>query len=370
MTAHIVVLGAGYAGHIAASRLAARTDAAVTLVNANDHFVERVRLHQLAAGQTLPRRPLAATVAGTGIDLIVDRATEIDADAGLVRLAGRAQPLTYDTLVYALGSSQDVDAVPGVAGHAYNVGDYQAAQRLSARLAHARTVAVVGAGLTGIETAAEIAETRPEMSVTLVTSGDAAAGLSERGREHVLRAFERLGVGIRDNVRVAAVRVGGLRFADGDGLDADTVVWTTGFAVPALAAEAGLAVDGDGRVLVDDTMRSVSHPDVYAVGDAAAGYLPGGQPLRMACATAAPMAQHMAGALSARLTGAALPTWKFSYRIQCVSLGRRDGLVELVTPDDRPTGRVLTGRLGAMVKETIARGAYLLVRYQSLPVGG
>ena len=61
---HVVVLGAGYAGLMAAMRLAKKTrpDVAITLVNAGDAFYERVRNHQLAAGESVGRHPLAALV--------------------------------------------------------------------------------------------------------------------------------------------------------------------------------------------------------------------------------------------------------------------------------------------------------------------
>ncbi len=58
-------------------------------------------------------------------------------------------------------------------------------------------------------------------------------------------------------------------------------MWTTGFQAPELAREAGLATDEGGRMLVDATLRSISHPEVYAVGDAAAGVSVGGAPSRM-----------------------------------------------------------------------------------------
>ncbi|TMC62389.1 MAG: oxidoreductase, partial [Chloroflexi bacterium] len=67
-TTHIVILGAGYAGLMAAMRLATKTDSrtvAITLVNASETFNERVRNHQLISGQRLPERPLAQMLSKT-----------------------------------------------------------------------------------------------------------------------------------------------------------------------------------------------------------------------------------------------------------------------------------------------------------------
>ena len=134
----------------------------------------------------------------------------------------------------------------------------------------ASTVAVVGGGLTGIETATELAETYPDRTVRLVTSGTLGVALSERGRQHLHQTFDRLGIQVREHAKVAKVAADGLLLEGGEHIDADVVAWTTGFRVPPLAREAGLAVGDNGRMLVDGTMRSVSHPEVYGIGDAAA----------------------------------------------------------------------------------------------------
>lgn len=133
-------------------------------------------------------------------------------------------------------------------------------------------------------------------------------------------------------------------------------VWTAGFAVHPIAAATTLEVSDAGRIVVDATMRSLSHPDVYAVGDAALAEGAGGKPLRMACATASPMAWQAADALAARLTGRKVPETTIGYVTQCVSLGRRDGILQKVTPEDEATSTVLTGRAGCPRQGTHLRG--------------
>ena len=77
----------------------------------------------------------------------------------------------------------------------------------------------------------------------------------------------RFGVGLRERTRVGEVDRGTLKSADGEEIPASVVVWATGFAVPDLALRSGLATDGRDRVLVDASLRSVSHPNVFAAGD-------------------------------------------------------------------------------------------------------
>jgi NADH dehydrogenase len=360
---HIVVLGGGYTGLLAAQLTAKRTNARVTLINAGDRFVERVRLHQLASGQSLRDLPLTELLDGSGVELIVGTVTGIDTEQRLVHL--NREPVSYDVLFYALGSQADLDTVPGAAGHAYSVASAAQAERLRDRLARGGVVAVVGGGLTGIETATELAESCPQVKVRLVT-GMFGGGLSERGRRYLRRTFERLGIELIEGVRVAEVRADGLLLADGAHLAADTVVWSTGFRVPPVARAAGLAVDADGRVIVDATLRSVSHPDVYGVGDAAVARLSDGQELRMACATGLPVAAQAVGALVDRMGGRTPKPLRYRYFNQCVSVGRRDALIQFVRADDSPVEAVLTGRIGAWYKEGIVRGTIMLQRHLAL----
>jgi NADH dehydrogenase FAD-containing subunit len=368
MAEHIVVVGAGYAG-LAAAKLAAKwTDSRVTLVNARDRFVERVRLHQFATGQRMRDVPLADVLKGTGVELVVDRVTDIDPDTRKVQLTNGT--LAYDRLIYALGSHADLTGVPGAAEHAHAVSTREDAEKLAVALKTARTVAVMGGGLTGIEAASELAESRPDLDVLLVTAGGFGEALSDKGRRHLREVFDRLGVRVRDHAHVTEVRADGLVLDTGELVAADAVVWTAGFAVPDLAARAGFAVDGRGRMLVDQTLTSISHPDVQGIGDAAAMKRHDGLELRMACATGLPTSQQAVRALAKRLDGGQpADRLDFRYRIRCISLGRRDGLIQFVDADDRPRERVLTGRAAAITKELVVRSALMFQRHPTMPAG-
>ncbi|MER6142164.1 FAD-dependent oxidoreductase [Streptomyces sparsogenes] len=366
MKHRIVVLGAGYAGAVTAGRLAKRLhrdDVEITLVNADPDFVERVRMHQLASGQDLPRRPLREVFAGTGVRVRVARVMAVDVDRKTVELVdeqGAGTPahdtLAYDTLVYALGSTVADNGVPGVAEHAYDVAGKQSALRLRARLAEVApggTVLVVGGGLTAIEAAAEIAEAHPDLRVSIAARGGVGDWLSDKARRHLHGAFDRLGITVHERADITRVEADGVVVGAAGEIPAQVTVWTAGFTAHPLAAATTLEVSDTGRIVVDETMRSVSHPDVYAVGDAAFAQGAGDKPLRMGCATANPMAWLAADALAARLTGRKIPRTTIGYAAQCISLGRRDAIVQRVTSDDRPTSTVLTGRTAARVKEFI-----------------
>ncbi|MGW7275652.1 NAD(P)/FAD-dependent oxidoreductase [Streptomyces sp. NPDC054864] len=364
----IVVIGAGYTGAIAAGRLAKRLrreDVAITLVNPEPDFVERIRMHQLTAGQDLTPRPFSEMFADTGVELKLAKATAVDVDRKTVSVAPvngtqAAEELPYDTLVYALGSGWNAQGVPGTAEHAHEIASRPGALRLRERLAGlgaGETVVVVGGGLTGLEAATEIAEARPDLDVTLAARGGLGDWLSPKGRGHVRQVFAGLGITAHEQTAVTGVRADHVTTADGTAIPAAVTLWTTGFAVHPIAEATGLEVTDTGQIVVDRTMRSVSHPDVYAVGDAAMAMGPGDKPLRMSCATGTPMAWQAADAIAARLTGGKIPKTPMRYFNQCISLGRKNGLIQYVTADDRSVKAALTGRFAAVYKELVCKGA-------------
>ncbi|NYD35229.1 NAD(P)/FAD-dependent oxidoreductase [Actinomycetospora corticicola] len=358
----MVVLGGGYAGQLAAQALAARTDATVTLVNDGDRFVQRVRLHEASVGGAAAAPRFTDLLAGTGVRFVDDRAEGLDPVGHRVELRDGGT-LPYDLLVYALGSHADPLALPGPV---QDVSTAAGAARLHDRLADGpRRVAVVGSGLTGLELATELGEHGHR--VTLVGAGALEDDLSARGARHVRRVCARLGVTVREHARAVAADEDGLVLADGSRVTADVVVGTVGFAVPNLARRSGLAVDDAGRVLVGPDLRSTSHADVLAIGDAAAATRADGRLLRMACATGLPQAQQAARTVAALLAGTTPEPLRFRYAVRCVSLGRRDGLIQLVHADDSPREAVLTGRLAAAVKEAVVVNALRVQRHPWIP---
>ncbi|MFI5549103.1 NAD(P)/FAD-dependent oxidoreductase [Streptomyces sp. NPDC051738] len=366
MQHRIVVLGAGYTGAIAAGRLAKRlhrADVGITLVNAEPDFVERVRMHQLAVGQDLKPRPFSEMFAGTGVELRLAKVTGVDVDGRTVAVtdaSGTEELVPYDTLVYALGSGWNDHGVPGTAEHAHEIASRPGALRLRERLARldaGQPVVVVGGGLTGVEAATEIAEARPDLDVALAARGALGDWLSPKGTRHLRKVFGRLGITVHEHAAVTAVAADHVTTADGGTIPAAVTVWTTGFAVHPIARATTLEATDTGQIVVDGTMRSVSHPDVYAIGDAALAMGPGDKPLRMSCASGTPTAWQAADAIAARLTGGKLPNAPLRYFNQCISLGRKEGLIQYVTADDRAVRAALTGRLAAAYKELVCKGA-------------
>ncbi|MGH3584502.1 MAG: FAD-dependent oxidoreductase, partial [Mycobacterium sp.] len=218
-------------------------------------------------------------------------------------------------------------------------------------------VLVVGGNLTAIEAATEIAESRPGLRVSLATSGELAGWLGAKARRHLLRAFDLFGITVHEDTTIERVEEAAAVAADGTAFASDATVWAAGFAVPPIAAASGLEVVPNGQITVDRQMRSVSHPDVYVAGDSAFVIGENGRPLPMSCASAGSTGMQATAAIVGDRTGRKISTTSLSYVGNHISLGRNDGIFQLVDGDARSKSWALTGRTAARVKSAILQTA-------------
>ncbi|MDW5327174.1 NAD(P)/FAD-dependent oxidoreductase [Plantactinospora sp. KLBMP9567] len=349
----VVVVGGGYAGVMAANRLMQRDDVAVTLINPRRTFVERIRLHQVVGGSddaVVDYREVLAE----GIRLVVDTVTRIDATKHSVTLAAGGT-VGYDYLIYAVGSGSAVPGVPGAAEFAYPIATLDDAQRLRPVVDTAPTTApmtVVGAGPTGIETAAELAEAG--RTVTLVCGRVLGPYLHARGRRSVARRLAKLGVTVLDgpDTKVTAVTRDAVRLVGGREVPSTVTIWTAGFGVPDLAGRSGLSTDALGRMLTDETLTSVDDARIVAAGDSAA---PSDLPFRMSCQAATRIGAHAADTVLARIAGEHPAPINLGFFGQCISLGRRAGIFQFASKDDTANGLYIGGGPGAKLKEFVCQ---------------
>jgi len=368
----IVVVGGGYAGLFAAHRArraaagAHRADVRIIVVDTEDAWQERTRWHQVAAGETIRSRSRRRIFRGTGVETVTGTVADIDLDSRAVHFTADQQaPLSFDRLVYAAGSRSTTRAVPGAFDNAHTLDSAAASRRLALAIDQqpGSRILIVGGGLTGIQTAAQIAQRYPAARVTLLSSGAVGHELPPQARQTVCQALGQLGVQIvTQEHRVQAVEPGGVRWPGGQ-RDADLVVWTAGFAPSGLAAQAGLQVTRTGQVVVDDALRSVSHPFVLAAGDGAA--VPRAASPYGAYAAAATGATAGANA-GLDLTGRAVKPLNMGYSFLAASLGRHNAVFQLLNADGTVRPRMLTGRPASAVKEFAERYVTFAIQAERL----
>src|SRR5947209_10853556 len=363
----ILVIGAGYAGLLFTMRLSGKVashNVHLSLVNESDTFTERPRLHQFATNQVIQWRSLPQMLRQTHVQFIQGRVTSIDPAHHEIVVMDQQQThhVGYDYLVYALGSVTDRQAVPGVAEYAYTLaasGPLSAAalrETLPSVEAKHGHVVVCGGGATGIETAAEVATAYPHLKVHLVTQGPLGLFLGKAVASSIRRSLTRVGVEIIDQTTVAAVRAHSVIIDQASEIPCDLCVWTGGFVAPSLAREAGLAVNERNQIVVDPFLRSISHPEIYAIGDAAHPRENPGVPMvRMSAVTATIMGAHGADCLSATLRGKTPRSLSFAYLGQGIALGRHNAIGFNNYPDDQPNPPYFTGWLGYLIREGFVR---------------
>ena len=356
----VVILGAGYAGLIAALRLGRQKwGLRVALVNPRAQFLERVRLQESMVAPVTPRIPsISAFFAGTTIEFICGSVTSLNAEQRRIRIATDAQEreIAFDQSIYALGSHVDVDNVPGVAEHAYRLdpGDGpRSAAALRSRLHQSADrplrVIAVGGGPTAVEAAGEIKTTWPGAQVTMVSErcGDFAGVRVEKA---VRAELGRLGVILIDGEIVSEVRPSEVITQTGRSIACDICVWSGGMRSSPIARIAGLATDLQGRIWVDPNLRSISHAHILAVGDSAHPIAPTGAPYRKSALAAGASGAHAARVIVAQRAKRELQPFSFSTLAQAAAIGRL-GVIYLLDRNDRQIGYIVKGRTARKLRD-------------------
>jgi NADH:ubiquinone reductase (H+-translocating) len=321
-----VIIGGGFGGLSAARRLR-REPVQVTLIDRKNHHVFQPLLYQVATA-TLSPGDIAAPIRWIlrrvrNVRVLMAEAQRIDVDARRLELADGGS-LQYDYLIVASGSRHAYfghgeweQYAPGLktledAIHIRRriLVAFERAERETdpARQRALLTFALVGGGPTGVElagTLAEIAKQTLRDEFRSIDTSRTRIVLIEAGksilqtfpdslRAAARRSLERLGVEVREGVAVTTVDAQGVTMANGERLDAGTVVWAAGVAASPLVASLGVARDRAGRALVEPDLSILGHPEVFVVGDAAAFLHQGGTPLPGVAQTAMQGAAHAA----------------------------------------------------------------------------
>ncbi len=368
---HIVVVGGGAAGLELVTKLgdsAGRQGRArVTLVERGRTHLWKPLLHAVAAGsidRTQHELNYLAQAHWHHFTYRYGELAGLDRAAKEIRLAattdedGRqitpASTLAYDTLVIAVGSVTNDFGTPGAAQFAIPLETPDQASRFNRRLVNACLranaqaepvrpgqlhVAVIGAGATGTELAAELHRTvravvaygldriDPERDVHIVLIEATARilpALPERISEATAKLLGDLGVAIRTGARVAEVRRDGVMLADGGFVPAELVVWAAGVKGPDfLRSLDGLEVTRNNQLVVRPTLQTTLDPDIFAIGDCAACPRPGSEfPVPPRAQAAHQQASHLLRQLQRNLGAAGAEPFTYRDFGSLVSLGK------------------------------------------------
>lgn len=359
MSHRIVIVGGGAGGLELATRLGRKLGksgaARIILVDANLTHIWKPLLHEVAAGSLNSSEDELNYVAQakwnhfefqlgrmSGLaraSKSITLAPTLD-DDGQVLMPERR--ISYDSLVIAVGSTTNDFGTAGAAEHCIFLDTRAQAERFHRRMlshylrAHANEsedgskidIAIVGAGATGVELAAELHHAakqlaayglnriRPEdMRITLIEAGPRVLpALPERIARPVHQTLEKLGVTVLTGAAVSEVTAEGLKTSDGNFIPASLKVWAAGIRAPGFLKELdGLESNRINQLQVRPTLQTTLDDDVFAFGDCAACPQPGneGRNVPPRAQAAHQQASLLAKSLRLKISGQALPEYRY-----------------------------------------------------------
>lgn len=369
MTHRIVIVGGGAGGLELATRLGQRLgkrrQAEIILVDSHLSHMWKPLLHEVAAGSlNLSENEFnyIAQAKWKHFQFQMGRMCGLDRKAKTIQLApllhddgsqaAPARTLAYDTLVMALGSVTNDFRTPGAAEHCIFLDAPDQAERFHRLLlakylaAHAGDdkqaqlrIAIVGAGATGVELAAELCNAAQQLSdyglgniapenlrITVLDAGRRVLpALPERIGRDAHQTLEKLGVQVITQAAVSRVTAEQLETADGRVIPADLKVWAAGIKAPDFLQNLdGLESNRINQLVVRTTLQTTLDDDIFALGDCAACPMDDGSGKNVPprAQAAHQQASLLAQSLPRRLRGESLPSYRYRDYGSLVSLSR------------------------------------------------
>ncbi|HEY9044115.1 MAG TPA: NAD(P)/FAD-dependent oxidoreductase [Rheinheimera sp.] len=391
---HIVIIGGGAGGLELATRLGnklgSKGKARITLIDRNHTHIWKPLLHEVATGTLdveIDQLSYRAHAAAHGFDFQLGSLTGIKREQQQVILApvlgddGKevlaSRVLQYDYLVLAIGSVSNHFNTPGVAQHCIFLDSPAQANRFHRHLLDAYlklnspghpkdtlNIAIVGAGATGVELAAELYHAAAELNlygfddlrkdrlnISLIEAGPRILpALPERIANSALKELQKLGVKVRTSTKVTAADASGLQLGD-EHLEAELMVWAAGIKAPDfLASFEGLENNRLNQLLVNAKLQTTNDSRIYAIGDCAGFPLPDGKWVPPRAQSAHQMASAVARNILAELNDKPLQDFKYNDHGSLISLSRFGTVGSLM-------GNLVGGAM--MIEGRIARLAYI-----------
>ncbi|ROZ46638.1 NAD(P)/FAD-dependent oxidoreductase [Rhodococcus sp. WS3] len=342
----VIIIGSGFAGLWAALGAARRLDelgipagqVSITVLSAQPFHDIRVRNYE--ADLSACRIPLADVLNPAGIAYVTAEVTAIDTGARTVsaNVGGQSQTYGYDRLVLAAGSRVARPDIPGLTEFGFDVDTYDGAMKLDAHLTllaegpvtpAAATVVVVGAGLTGIETACELPGRLTALFGTDVTSRvvlvdhnpNVGSDMGASARPVIEAALSNTGVETLTGMSVTTVDQGGVTLSSDEMVPAATVIWCAGMKANPLTAQFPVERDRLGRLPVDDYLQVIGVPGVFAAGDVATAKMDNQHQSVMSCQHSRPMGRYAGYNVIGDLLGNPMLALRIPWYVTVLDLG-------------------------------------------------
>ncbi|MEN1966729.1 FAD-dependent oxidoreductase [Lentibacillus sp. N15] len=280
----LVILGGGYGGvKVVAGLLNYQLseDIDITVVDRNPYQSMKTEFYSIAAGTSADKDLRINFPDDERVRYVFGEITEINTKNQEITLQGKSEHVPYDYLVVALGCEDNYHGIDGAQTYTESVQTFQGARHTGTAVGNLKAygkVAIVGAGLSGIEVAAEIRESRPDLNIRLLDRGSTVLkAFNSRIQEYVESWFIENQVEVLHHANVEYVEKDGV-CNNGVCFVNDVTIWTAGVQPHHLARKLPFAKDPQDKIIVNDYFQVPESTNIYVVGDCAASeHSPSGQ---------------------------------------------------------------------------------------------
>jgi NADH:ubiquinone reductase (H+-translocating) len=323
---NLVILGGGYGGmRVLASLLPNQLpeDMSITLIDRLPYHCLKTEYYALAAGAVSEQDIQVAFPEHPRLNIIYAEVEKIDLEGNRIFLSN-ADPVVYDDLIIGLGCEDKYHNIPGAEDFTYSIqtiekcrNTYQVVNNLNS----GSVVSIIGGGLSGVELASELNESRQDLKIRVFDRGDRIlSAFPERLSTYVENWFDNHGVEMIINSNITRVEESVL-YNHEEPVSSDIIVWTAGIQPNRLVRELDVEKDKQGRVLLTTHHNLPNNEHVYVVGDCAS------LPHAPSAQLAEGQAEQIVQILIKRWNGEALPKNLTAIKLKGVlgSLGKKHG---------------------------------------------
>ncbi|WP_078544227.1 NAD(P)/FAD-dependent oxidoreductase [Litchfieldia alkalitelluris] len=271
---NLVILGGGYGGMRILQRLLPTQlpeDVEITLIDRVPYHCLKTEYYALAAGTISDQHIRVAFPEHPRLTIKYGEVTDIDLDRKLVHLQGK-DSISYDDLIIGLGCEDKYHNVPGAKEHTYSIQSIDNSRSTYQKLNNLppdSDVAIIGAGLSGVELASELNDSRPDLKISLFDRGNHILSMfPERLSNYVENWFTTRDVKIINGSNITKVE-SNLLYNHDTPIKFDTIVWTAGIQPNKIVQQLDVEKDVQGRVVLTVQHNIPGNEHVYVVGDCA-----------------------------------------------------------------------------------------------------
>ncbi|QMV40894.1 NAD(P)/FAD-dependent oxidoreductase [Cohnella cholangitidis] len=340
----IVVLGGGYGGLTVVQELLEHlpSDARIYLVDRMPYQGLKTEYYALAAGTVSDLEIRVNFPVHPQLQMVYGDVTDVDLDNKIVHITEQ-EPLSYDSLVIALGCTDNYHGIVGAPEFSCSIQSLSSTRRTFQQINDIRPygqLTIVGGGLSGVEVAAELRESRADINIRILDRGNSVmSAFPGKLQTYVADWFRQHDVEMRSHISITSLEQGVLHNGD-EPILTDVTVWTAGIQPVELVQRMSLPKDPQGRLIVNEWHELPDAPHVYVIGDCSS------QPFSPSAQLAGAQGKQVAEIIRARLDNKEPKLSSIKLKGVLGSLGKKAGFGLMgATP--------LLGRIPRMLKSGV-----------------